>query len=71
VETKRRIEELLEHLAAYEWSAEEVLHARAVEVLDAIGTPAARALLTRWASGDPAAVLTTEARRALAEPKKK
>jgi WD40 repeat protein len=71
VETKRRIEELLEHLAAYEWTAEEVLHARAVEVLDAIGTPEAGALLTRWASGDPAAVLTVEARRALAEPNKK
>jgi WD40 repeat protein len=71
VEAKRRMEELLERLAAYEWTAEEVLHARAVEVLDAIGTPAARALLTRWASGDPAAVLTTQARRALAEPKKK
>jgi hypothetical protein len=66
VETKRRMEELLEHFAAYEWTPEELLHARAVEVLEAIATPDARALLTRWADGGTGAVLTIEARRALA-----
>jgi len=62
---KRRIEELLDRIAAHEWTQEEVLHSRAVEVLDAIGTKEARAVLTRWASGDPAAILTREAQKAL------
>jgi hypothetical protein len=66
IETRRRIEELLDRIALHEWSAEEVMHARAAELLEAIGTPAARATLTRWATGDPAAILTIEARKALA-----
>lgn len=65
VETRRRIEELLNYLSAYEWSAEEVLHARAVELLDGINTADSRAVLERWATGNPAAVLTQEAMRAL------
>lgn len=43
-----------------------MLHARAVEVLEAIATPEAHALLTRWSAGDPTAVLTRESRKALA-----
>jgi hypothetical protein len=43
-----------------------MLHARAVEVPEAMATADAHALLTRWSTGDPAAVLTGEARRALA-----
>jgi WD40 repeat protein len=66
IETRRRIEELLDRLALHEWTAAEVMHARAVEVLETIGTPEARATLTRWTTGDPAAILTLEARKALA-----
>jgi WD40 repeat protein len=44
----------------------EVLHARAVEVLEAIASAEARAVLTSWTTGDPTAVLTVEARQALA-----
>ncbi len=65
VETKRRIEELLDRFALHEWTQEEVLHARAVEVLETLATPEARTLLTRWSEGDPGAVLTQEARKAL------
>jgi len=65
VETRRRLEELLDRITAQDWTPHEVLHARAVEVLDAIPTPEARAVLTRWAAGDAGAVLTQEAARAL------
>jgi hypothetical protein len=65
VETKRRIEELLEHFASYQWTPEELMQARAVEVIDAIETPEARALLTRWSGGDTGAVLTQQAQKSL------
>jgi RNA polymerase sigma factor (sigma-70 family) len=42
-------------------SPEEVQATRAVEVLEAIGTPAARDLLGKLATGNPGAVLTREA----------
>ena len=61
VETRRRIEELLERIASPVWTPTEVEHARAVEVLAALKTPEARTLLARWADGDPGAVLTQEA----------
>lgn len=67
VETKRRIEALLDHFGAQEWTPEEVRHSRAVEILAAIASPAARAALTRWAGGDPGALLTVEAKRSLAK----
>ncbi len=66
IETRRRIEELLDRIAQHEWTTEEIMHARAVELAEAIGTPEARAALTRWTTGDPAAILTIEARKALA-----
>ena len=66
VETRRRIEALLDHFAAYEWTQDEVRQARAVEVLEAIGSPQARAALSRWSSGDPGAILTQQAREAIA-----
>ncbi len=66
IETRRRVEELLDRIALREWTAEEIMHARAVEVLETIGTQEARATLTRWTTGDPAAILTIEARKALA-----
>lgn len=66
VETKRRIESLIEHFAAHEWTTEEVRQARAVEIVEAVATKDARAALTRWAGGDPGAILTKQARVALA-----
>jgi hypothetical protein len=69
IETKRRIEELLDRFASHEWTPDEVLHSRAVELLEAIGTPEARAVLTRWSAGDPGAILTREASKALRQGK--
>jgi WD40 repeat protein len=68
LETRRRIAVLLDRIVNHEWTGDELRHARAVEVLQAIGSPEARALLTRWAGGDPAAILSVEAREALAMP---
>jgi WD40 repeat protein len=66
LETIRRIGELLEHFDSLTWTPEERMHARAVEVIEAIGTTEARALLTRWSGGNAEAVLTREARKSLA-----
>ena len=67
LEVKRRIEELLDRIAAAgDFTPTDILHCRAVEVLEAARTPEARALLMRWSAGDPGAVLTIEARQALA-----
>jgi len=65
VESKRRIEAVLGHFAARAWTQEDVSHARAVEILEAIGTPDAHALLARWSAGDAGAVLTQEAAKTL------
>jgi hypothetical protein len=65
-EQKRRIETLL---AALDHSPEPLPDARtrrAVAVLEAINTRAARRALAEWASGLPGAPLTEEAARALA-----
>jgi hypothetical protein len=66
LEMKRRIEGILERIAVAEPSAQEIMHCRAVEVVEAITTAAAETLLRRWSDGDPGAVLTGEARQALA-----
>jgi WD40 repeat protein len=60
VEAGRRIEAVLAGCPD-----EDLRGRRAVEVLEAAGTPAARALLTEWAKGDPAAAPTREATAAL------
>lgn len=65
VETKRRIEELLDRIAAQQLTTEELRDLRAVEVIEAIGTAEARTVLTRWSGGHPGAVLTRESRTAL------
>jgi hypothetical protein len=66
LEVKRRIEELLDRIAEVEdFTPTDVFHCRAVEVLEAIATPDARKVLTRWAEGDPGGVLTAQARAAL------
>lgn len=66
IETRRRIEELLDRIALRAWTAEEILHARAVELVESIGTAEALALLGRWSKGDGGAILTIEARKAIA-----
>jgi hypothetical protein len=68
LETRRRIEVLLDRLVNRILTNDELRHIRAVEVLETIASPDARALLTRWTGGDPSAILTVEARKALALP---
>jgi hypothetical protein len=59
-EARGRIETILAT-----WAAEQTRAGRAVEVLEAIATPDARALLEELAKGDPAARLTREAQASL------
>jgi hypothetical protein len=65
LETKRRIEDVLARLAARDLTQQEILHVRGVEVVEAIATPEARKLLSRWTTGEPGAVLTEHAQAAL------
>ncbi len=61
VETTRRIEAILAACPD-----EDLRGRRAVEVLEAVGTPAARTLLEEWAEGNQAAPTTVDAAAALA-----
>jgi WD40 repeat protein len=63
-ELRRRIEKLLERLDPGAVSNEELREMRAVEVLEHLGTPEARKLLTSLAHGAPGDVLTREAQAA-------
>jgi hypothetical protein len=67
LELRRRIEALLEELKQREAGIrpEELREVRAVEVLETIGTPAARSLLKSLAGGGSGARLTDEAGFAL------
>jgi hypothetical protein len=60
VEATRRIEAVLAGCPD-----EDLRGRRAVEVLEALGTPAAQAVLEEWAKGDPAAAWTREAAASL------
>jgi hypothetical protein len=64
-ELRRRAEKLLADLDGFLTDPRRLREVRAVEVLEAVGSPAARALLGELARGDPAARLTQEARSAL------
>jgi WD40 repeat protein len=64
-EGKRRIEQLLEKIELFEENADRLREVRAVEVVERIGTPEARALLQEWSAGAPAARLTRESSAAL------
>jgi hypothetical protein len=66
LETRRRIEQLLEKLATPDRSPDAIRLRRAVEVLEHLGGPEARTLLRSLAQGHPGALLTDEAQRALA-----
>jgi hypothetical protein len=66
LELKRRLEALLEPLERNQLTPETLQALRAVEVLEHIGTPAAREVLRSLAQGTPEARLTREAKAALA-----
>jgi WD40 repeat protein len=68
-EARDRLTKLVERLAA-EPDSLDPGPGRAVQVLELIGTPAATALLTEWATGAPGALLTEAARAALERSKR-
>jgi WD40 repeat protein len=70
LELRRRVEQLLADIDSGKPSPEEVRHARAVWVLEKARTPAARRLLEELARGAPHALLTREAKAALARFRK-
>jgi WD40 repeat protein len=65
LEARRRIEDLLNKLERGELPPETLRTLRAIEVLEHLGTPEARACLETLAKGAPQARLTAEAKRAL------
>jgi hypothetical protein len=65
LEARRRLEGLAQKVKTV-LSAEELRSLRAIAVLEEIGTPAARAVLADLSRGGEGAVLTEQARRALA-----
>jgi hypothetical protein len=66
LETKKRAEAILEKLKVGFLSGEALREVRAIELLERIGDPNARALLEAMAKGAPGAVATEEAQAALA-----
>jgi WD40 repeat protein len=66
LEMRRRVDDLLDKVERGNLTNEELQATRAVEILERIGTPAARELLTTLSKGAPPAVLTREAQAALA-----
>ena len=64
-EVRRRIEYLMEHMQSSGESGERLKQTRALEVLEAMGTPAARALLDELAKGAADAWVTREAKATL------
>jgi WD40 repeat protein len=67
LETRRRLEPLIEKLEREEWptSGEQLRTCRALEVLERAGTPEAKEVLTTLANGAPGARQTLEAKAAL------
>ena len=65
VETRRRIEPILEKLITGALNAEEVRLVRAIEVLERVGTSEARNVLQALAQGAPGALPTREAQKVL------
>jgi RNA polymerase sigma factor (sigma-70 family) len=65
LEARRRLERMVARLEARRYSAEELRTLRTVEVLERIGTPAARKALKALAAGAPSALRTREAVEAL------
>jgi WD40 repeat protein len=69
LEMSRRLEKLLGTIKTLSPTPEQLRVARAVEVAERIGTPAARDILREWAAGTPGAWLTSQAREALEQMK--
>jgi WD40 repeat protein/beta-lactamase regulating signal transducer with metallopeptidase domain len=65
LETRLRVEDLLDKLTGGTLTAEQLRVVRAVEALEKMGTPEARAVLRALAGGAPGALPTREARAAL------
>jgi DNA-binding beta-propeller fold protein YncE len=65
LETRKRVEELLDKLTGGTLSAEQLRLVRAVEALERMGTPEARRLLRALADGAPGTLPTREAQAAL------
>jgi hypothetical protein len=65
LETRKRVEELLDRLTGGTLSTEQLRLVRAVEALERMGTPEARQLLQTLAQGAPGALPTREAQAAL------
>jgi WD40 repeat protein len=65
-EARKHVQELLDRAGSGTLSGEALRLVRAVEVLERLGTPEARAVLKTLAGGAPGALETTEARAALA-----
>lgn len=68
LETRRRVEQLLEKMRGPITLSAVLRDIRAVAVLQRIGTPEARQILEKLAAGAPAARLTSEAKAALGQP---
>jgi WD40 repeat protein/beta-lactamase regulating signal transducer with metallopeptidase domain len=65
LETRKRVEELVERLTDGTLSAEQLRVVRAVEVLERMGTPEAKRVLRTLADGAPGELSTQEAKSAL------
>jgi WD40 repeat protein/beta-lactamase regulating signal transducer with metallopeptidase domain len=65
LETRKRVEELLDQLTGGTLTGEQLRVVRAVEALERIGTPEAKRLLRSLADGAPGALPTLEAQAAL------
>jgi hypothetical protein len=68
-EARKRIEALVARLEAQRVPPDQLRAVRAVEVLEWVGTPQAREILTGLAKGAPGAPLTADAGAALARLK--
>jgi WD40 repeat protein len=66
LETRRRLEEVRKRVSSRMLTGKSLQAYRAVEVLERIGTPAAREVLQLLAGGAPGAMVTTQAEEALA-----
>jgi WD40 repeat protein len=66
LDTRLRVEQILDQLAAQLLAPETLRGVRAVEILEAVGTTEAQVILKRLSQGGEGARLTLEARRALA-----
>jgi hypothetical protein len=65
LETRKRIEELLDRLTGGALSSDQLRFVRAIEALERIATPEARNLLRTLAEGAPGALPTRESQAAL------